>query len=190
MPEALINNFNDFFLQIWHSLASGILGQTKEAINTISKIKHRSDLSLLVIICKICVYESSPNQHADIIIQLKNGIDDLTQNSNHFCLTQSMQVAIMFRNFNLALPIRKYLKKQSSIKGWLKLFLKEYQSAEKIFDSVLKIEKNDVLAYFGQYILYLLTNQQSKSLDIYGNITIMYNFPGINIEKARYVSQH
>lgn len=183
--DALTKVNNDLFLHIWKSLSLGILGQTEDALKEISEIEFRDDLLLLLLITQYCIIKSGSNINHQKVKELQSEIKKQVKISNQFCISQSAQTAFMFNNIKLANQILSYAKEPMPISGWIQLIAGDMSSAEHIFDSILNTDPNNLFSLYGKYIIYLTTSKNSESLEIYGKIVGRYNFPELNVEKAR-----
>lgn len=176
---------NDLFLRLWKTLSIGFLGRTEDALQQLSLINNREDLSLLLTVSQLCIYNIS-NHNLQKIKELKKEIERQIKRSNQFCISQSAQVAWMFNNIELSNQIISYSKEPTAIAGWIKMTTGDYSSAEKIFDSIQKNDDSyDLLSLYGKYILFLTTSKIPESSEIHKKIVTRYNFPELNVEKAR-----
>lgn len=163
---------------------------TKAAFEEIDRLSSRNDLYLLYNVCQYFILSRSDNPDKDEIESLTTSIDKLRLKSNDFCLHSSAYVSWCFGDLNFAQQLLDLVKNKNvsaSLNGWIALSRREYKTGLTFFDSLLsnRSKSIDLLALYGKAVLLAEVGDFSSSIQEYAKILSHYDFPEINIEKAR-----
>ena len=191
--EGLSEKHSSIFLYIYSSCSLGFLGRTSKALKTIMRLQSRTDLKLILCVCKFCIYSHAKNKDEEVeqtINKLKeeiiNSIDPHNGLNNHI----SILLLWSFHFDDLAQLILQKSENNSSIqmvKAWMLIMNNHPKKALAMFNDILKQTGNpqDLLCLYGKALCLSYLRMFSDSLQILNIILSKYNFPELNIEKYR-----
>ena len=181
---------NDLFLHLWQVLASGVEGRTDMAIEELKKMNYRSDLVLLFCVAQYCVHKCADEPDKKELQRLHVQILKHIDTANSFSLSTSAQVAWMFCETNVLKDIMNGVSEDVAMMpmlGWMKLTDGDYEGANRLFETVLKdpTKSYDLLTLYGKALYLTAVKNHTECIQVYARILSLYDFPEVNIEKAR-----
>lgn len=182
---------NDLFLHLWQVLASGVEGRTDFALDELKKLNYRSDLILLFTVAQYCVHNCAPQPDSKVLAALELEITKYITTANSFSLSTAAQVAWMFCEQKILQKIIEGVPSDNNamlpMLGWMKLTNGDYEGANELFETVLKdpSKSYDLLTLYGKALYLTAVKNHTECIQVYARILSSYDFPEVNIEKAR-----
>lgn len=203
----LSNKNSNLFLTMYSALAKGMIQQTEEALETLSKLSGRKDLILLYNSALYCIHSKAQNPNTQLISQFKKIIDEYSINLNPLATYYSAQIFWLFGHKDICQEFitkskqietsvdqngKSYYPSQASIsmtslQGWIYLTENRVSQALSLFNQILENKNNsyDIFSLCGKAACLVRMRQFSESIQIYARILSKYDFPELQIEKCR-----
>ena len=150
---------SDLFIHLWLSLSLGIQGKTEEALQQLSILSNRNDLSILYQICIFCICRSASKKddYEEQISSSKDSIKALLKNSNNFSVQTSILICLSFGFTSLAsslLRATRYHESSMYLRGWLEMIQQNFDKSLEIFNSILSNQStsSDLMTLYGKAI--------------------------------------
>ena len=185
---------SNLFLTMLISLSKCKLGEIDEAMENLSRMKNRKDLSLVYDVCTYCINlfnkEKKINQN-DLNQLLET---NKLQKTNSLALYYATEVAWLFNIPELYESYLEFIKKSGpmsdlmqTLYAWILTTNGKYNEALETLDQSTDeyIRRFDLMALYAKIICHANSHQFSESIQIISRILSKFNFPELNIEKCR-----
>lgn len=192
--DALKNKPSNLFLTMFISLSKAKLGDINDAIENLSKMKNRKDLSIVYDVCMYCIKISNKEIKTD-----PNDINHLIEpknlkSVNSLAILYATEVAWLFNLPEIYEPFIEFNKKSEeennnmkTLNAWILITNGKFEEAMNILDQPTDeyIKRFDLMALYAKIICHSYLHQFSESGQIISRVLSKFDFPELNIEKCR-----